>query len=591
MARPGTAEAKLNAIVSLIATEMVAEVCSCYIMRLDDLLELFATEGLRPEAVHKTRLRVGEGLIGVIAATARPLALSDAQAHPDFAYRPETGEEIYHSLLGVPLLRGGRVLGVLAVQNRTRRNYSEDDTETLQTIAMVVTELVASGELVSPAELGSSNWTGFAALRLDGVKFNGGLAKGVAVLHAPRIVIRAIVADDPVVELRRLRTAIAGMRIAIDEMLKESDVAAAGEHRDVLEAYRMFASDRGWVQRMTEAVQSGLTAEAAVQRVQDENRGRMAKATDHYLRDRLADLEDLGNRLQQHLAGRPPTAAMAELPEECILFAREMGPAELLDYDRQRLKGLVLEEGSPTSHVAIVARALDIPVVGRVADALAKVEAGDLVVIDGDEAQIVLRPGEDVQRSVGARLEAAAGERRHYEAIRDLPAETRDGARISLNINAGLILDLPHLDDTGADGIGLFRTELLFMLSGKLPKVAEQAATYRRVLEEAGTRPVTFRTLDIGGDKILPYMTGAREENPAMGWRAIRIALDRPALLRQQLRAMIQAASARRLRVMFPMVADAAEYQQARAIFDLELKRASHHDHPPPARIEIGVML
>jgi len=591
MAGTGSAQSKLDAIVRMIAADMVAEVCSCYVMRPGEVLELFATEGLRPEAVHNTRLRVGEGLVGVIAATALPLSLSDAQAHPDFAYRPETGEEIYHSLLGVPLLRNGRVVGVLVVQNRTRRNYNEDDAETMQTVAMIVAELAASSELIPPGALGEANWPMLTALRLDGVRLNGGLAKGVAVLHAPRIVIKQIVAEDPAAELRRLRAAIAAMRREIDDMLAADDVSGGGEHRDVLEAYRMFAADGGWTRRMTEAVLSGLTAEAAVQKVQDDNRARMAQAIDPYLRDRLADLEDLGNRLQQHLAGKKLTAAAADLPDEFVLFAREMGPAELLDYDRKRLKGLVLEEGSPTSHVAIIARALDIPVIGRVENALVKVDAGDIVIVDGDEAQLVMRPGEDVLNAANARLEARAGQRLRYAAIRGLPAETRDGARISLNINAGLLLDLPHLDETGADGIGLFRTELLFMLREKLPNATHQAQTYRRVLEQAGGRPVTFRTLDIGGDKVLPYMTAAQDENPAMGWRAIRISLDRPALLRQQLRAMIHAASGQHLRVMFPMVADAAEFDQARAIFDLELARARTHGHEQPAKIELGVML
>ncbi|HXE16728.1 MAG TPA: phosphoenolpyruvate--protein phosphotransferase [Stellaceae bacterium] len=591
MAGTGSAQSKLDAIVRMIAADMVAEVCSCYVMRPGEVLELFATEGLRPEAVHNTRLRVGEGLVGVIAATALPLSLSDAQSHPDFAYRPETGEEIYHSLLGVPLLRNGRVVGVLVVQNRTRRNYNEDDAETMQTVAMIVAELAASSELIPPGALGEANWPMLTALRLDGVRLNGGLAKGVAVLHAPRIVIKQIVAEDPAAELRRLRAAIAAMRREIDDMLAADDVSGGGEHRDVLEAYRMFAADGGWTRRMTEAVLSGLTAEAAVQKVQDDNRARMAQAIDPYLRDRLADLEDLGNRLQQHLAGKKLTAAAADLPDEFVLFAREMGPAELLDYDRKRLKGLVLEEGSPTSHVAIIARALDIPVIGRVENALVKVDAGDIVIVDGDEAQLVMRPGEDVLNAANARLEARAGQRLRYAAIRGLPAETRDGARISLNINAGLLLDLPHLDETGADGIGLFRTELLFMLREKLPNATHQAQTYRRVLEQAGGRPVTFRTLDIGGDKVLPYMTAAQDENPAMGWRAIRISLDRPALLRQQLRAMIQAASGQHLRVMFPMVADAAEFDQARAIFDLELARARTHGHEQPAKIELGVML
>ncbi|HEX6840466.1 MAG TPA: phosphoenolpyruvate--protein phosphotransferase [Stellaceae bacterium] len=589
MAGSGTAQERLNTIVRIIAADMVAEVCSCYVMRAGEVLELFATEGLRPEAVHRTRLRVGEGLVGVIAATARPLALADAQSHPDFAYRPETGEEIYHSLMGVPILRGGRVLGVLVVQNRTQRHYSDDESEALQTIAMVVAELAASGDLVSPTEQQPSEGIGLLPMRLEGVRLNTGLAIGAAVLHEPRVLIRQLVAEDPKAELARLRGAVDAMQSAIDELLAASDIASSGEHRDILETYRMFAADRGWLQRMTDAVHSGLTAEAAVQKVQDETRARMSVVSDPYLRERLADLEDLGNRLQQHLTGHHVAAAV-ELPAEFILIARSMGPAELLDYDRRRLKALVLEEGSPTAHVAVVARALDIPVVGRVKDVLAKVEAGDLVIVDGDEAVVLLRPGEDIQQAVSARIDARLGQRLGYAALRDLPAETLGGERIALQLNAGLLLDLPYLDETGADGIGLFRTELLFMLRDHFPTVGQQASVYRRVLEQAGDRPVTFRTLDIGGDKLLPYMSEIKDENPAMGWRAIRIALDRPALLRQQLRALIRSARDRRLRVMFPMIADIAEFDAARAVLDLELERAAARGHHAPAKIEVGVM-
>jgi phosphotransferase system enzyme I (PtsP) len=591
MAGSGAAQQRLNEIVGIIAADMVAEVCSCYIMRAGEVLELFATEGLRPEAVHRTRLRVGEGLVGAIAATARPLALADAQAHPDFAYRPETGEEIYHSLMGVPILRNGRVLGVLVVQNKTLRNYTEDEIEALQTIAMVVAELAAGGEMVSAIELQPTTGIGLLPMRIEGVRLNAGLASGGAVLHEPRVLIRQIVAEDPQAELERLKRAVAAMQSAIDDMLASSDLAEAGEHRDILETYRMFASDRGWLQRITDAVRSGLTAEAAVQKVQDDTRARMNQVTDPYIRERLSDLEDLTNRLQQHLAGRHITSAGADLPGEFILIARNMGPAELLDYDRKRLKGLVLEEGSPTAHVAVVARALDIPAVGRAKDVLARVETGDLVVVDGEDGLVLLRPSEDLQQAVDERINARLGRRQQYAALRDLPAETRDGVRVSLQLNAGLLIDLPYLDETGAGGIGLFRTELQFMLRDTFPTVGQQSALYRRVLEQAGDRPVTFRTLDVGGDKLLPYMSDIADENPAMGWRAIRIALDRPAMLRQQLRAMIQAAAGKRLRVMFPMVADVAELEAARVILDLEIKRARRLDWEPPDAVEVGVML
>jgi phosphotransferase system, enzyme I, PtsP len=591
MAGQGTPQERLNTIVRIIAADMVAEVCSCYIMRAGEVLELFATEGLRPEAVHRTRLRVGEGLVGAIAASATPLALADAQSHPDFAYRPETGEEIYHSLMGVPILRSGKVLGVLVVQNRTLRHYTEDETEALQTIAMVLAELAASGELVNPLERRQETGVGQLPLRLEGVRLNGGLAIGQAVLHEPRIVIRQVVAEDSNVELERLRRAVETMQSAIDELLAASDVAPGGEHRDILETYRMFAADRGWLQRIAEAVKSGLTAEAAVQKVQSDMRVRMNQMTDPYLRERLADLEDLTNRLQQHLSGQPLTASAADLPEEFILVARTMGPAELLDYDRRRLKGVVLEEGSPNAHVAIVARAFDIPVVGRVKNVLNRIEASDLVVINGDEAAVMVRPSEDVQQAVNNRIAVRRGQREQYAALRDLPAETIDGVRVELLLNGGLFVDLPYLDETGAGGIGLFRTELQFMLRDKFPTVAQQTSLYRRVIEQARERPVTFRTLDIGGDKLLPYMDDIADENPAMGWRAIRIALDRPALLRQQLRALIRAAAGKSLRVMFPMIADISELDAARAIFDLELERQRQGKGEVPAKIEIGMML
>ena len=591
MAGSGTAQERLEHIVRVVAAEMVAEVCSAYIMRAGEVLELFATEGLRPEAVHRTRLRVGEGLVGVIAATARHLALADAQAHPNFAYRPETGEEIFHSLMGVPILRSGRVSGVLVVQNRTLRHYTDDEIEVLQTIAMIVAELVAGGELVNPLEIAQSQGGGLLPLRLVGVRLNAGLAIGPAVLHLPRAVIRQVVAEDVSAELMRLRWAVAAMREAIDELVATSREFGDGEHHDVIETYRMFAADRGWVARIADAIRSGLTAEAAVQKVSDDTRTRMMQVSDPYLRERLFDLDDLANRLQQHLSGRPPSAAWAELPPEFILVASAMGPAELLDYARRRITGLVLEEGSPTAHVAIVAKAFDIPVVGRVNEATSRIEAGDIVVVDGDHAQVLIRPSADIQQSVATAVEARTRRRAFYETLRSAPPITRDGIEIKLLLNAGLLLDLTQLSATGAEGVGLFRTEFPLMVRETFPAVEELTEFYQRVFEQVEQRPVVFRTLDIGGDKVLPYLPHAMEDNPAMGWRAIRIGLDRPAMLRQQLRALIRAAEARTLFVKFPMVAEVAELERARTLVDVELARAAKEGRVLPASIKIGVML
>jgi len=541
--------------------------------------------------VHRTRLRVGEGLVGVIAATARHLALADAQAHPNFAYRPETGEEIFHSLMGVPILRSGRVSGVLVVQNRTLRHYTDDEIEVLQTIAMIVAELVAGGELVNPLEIAQSQGGGLLPLRLVGVRLNAGLAIGPAVLHLPRAVIRQVVAEDVSAELMRLRWAVAAMREAIDELVATSREFGDGEHHDVIETYRMFAADRGWVARIADAIRSGLTAEAAVQKVSDDTRTRMMQVSDPYLRERLFDLDDLANRLQQHLSGRPPSAAWAELPPEFILVASAMGPAELLDYARRRITGLVLEEGSPTAHVAIVAKAFDIPVVGRVNEATSRIEAGDIVVVDGDHAQVLIRPSADIQQSVATAVEARTRRRAFYETLRSAPPITRDGIEIKLLLNAGLLLDLTQLSATGAEGVGLFRTEFPLMVRDTFPAVEELTEFYQRVFEQVEQRPVVFRTLDIGGDKVLPYLPHAMEDNPAMGWRAIRIGLDRPAMLRQQLRALIRAAEARTLFVKFPMVAEVAELERARTLVDVELARAAKEGRVLPASIKIGVML
>jgi len=591
MAGEGNAQERLDRIVRLIAADMEAEVCSAYIMRAGDILELCATEGLFPESVHRTRLRVGEGLVGAIAATARPLALSDAQAHPAFAYRPETGEEVYHSLMGVPILRSGRVSGVLVVQNRSQRHYTDEEIEALQTVAMVLAELVATGSLVDVEEQHPTQGIATLPHRLDGVRLNPGLAIGIAVLHQPAIVIRQLVAEDPEAEAIRLGIAIQEMQRSIDRMLSSSDLAHGGEHRDILETYRMFAEDRGWLGRIREAVESGLTAEAAVQKVRDDTRARMKQISDPYIRERLTDLEDLANRLQHHLSGGATTAATETQAEDVVLVARSMGPAELMDYDRKRLRALVLEEGSPTAHVAVVARALDIPVVGRVKGAIGQIDAGDQVVVDGDNAQVLVRPSEDVQAAVENRLAERRSRKAAYQALRELPAVTLDGVAIHLFMNAGLLIDLPELEATRADGIGLYRTELPFMARQDFPNVADQAELYARVLEQAAGKPVVFRTLDVGGDKVLPYMPETVEENPAMGWRALRISLDRPGMLRQQLRALLLAADGRPLSIMFPMVAEVAEFAAARRILEMELQRLAQRGKPLPQTLKVGAML
>jgi phosphotransferase system enzyme I (PtsP) len=590
MAEPVSAQERLDKIVVLIAANMVAEVCSVYVLRIDSTLELYATEGLNRDAVHNTVMRSDEGLVGLVANEASAINLSDAQQHPAFSYRPETGEEIYHSFLGVPILRAGNTLGVLVVQNRARRTYSEEEVEALQTTAMVLAEMITSGELSSMAKPGAEPAVR-RSLCLQGAVLNDGIALGHVVLHEPRVVVTNFIADDITKERGRLDAAITALRADLDAMLEHGEVAEGGAHREVLEAYRMFAHDRGWVHKLEEAVLTGLTAEAAVERVQSDTRARMLRQIDPYLRERLHDLDDLANRLMRQLLGRDHAPAREHLPENAIIVARAMGPAALLDYDRKRLRALVLEEGGPTSHVAIVARALNIPAVGEVSNAVGLVDSGDAIIVDATSGEVQIRPSRDLETSYAERVRVRARRQLQYQALRDKPCVTRDGVEVSLLINAGLLVDLPHVQETGAAGVGLFRTELQFMVAGQFPRTAEQLSLYRSVLDAAAGGPVTFRTLDVGGDKVLPYMRVAEEENPALGWRAIRLGLDRPALLRSQVRALLRAASGRSLRLMFPMIAMVHEFDQAKALVERELTYLRRHNHRLPDRVEVGTML
>lgn len=581
---------RLDRVVAQIATSMMSEVCSFYVLRADGVLELYATQGLKKDAVHLAQLKMGQGLVGTIAATADPLNLSDAQAHPAFRFLPETGEEIYQSFLGVPILRAGRSLGVLVVQNTKERTFSEDDVEVMETTSMVLAEMIATGELKKVTRPGLElNMT--RPISIDGDGYGGGVGLGYVVLHEPRVVVTNLLAEDIDLELERLEEAVGLLRVSIDDMLINRDIPAEGEHREVLEAYRMFANDRGWSRKMQEAVRNGLTAEGAVEKVQSDTRARMINLSDPYLRERLSDFDDLANRLLRQLTGFTPSAIAAGLPDAAIIVARNMGAAELLDYPRENIRGLVLEEGAVTSHVVIVAKAIGVPVVSQATGIASLAENGDPIVIDGDDNVVHLRPAADLQDAYANKVRFQAKRQEEFSALRDVEPISKDGVVCNLLMNAGLVVDLPQLRASGASGIGLFRTELQFMISSKMPKVGEQETFYRQVLSQAGSLPVTFRVVDIGGDKVVPYLRSAEEENPALGWRAIRFSLDRPGILKTQIRALLRASSGAELRIMIPMVTEISELEQTRKLINKEVEFLSGHGHKMPSKITFGAML
>ncbi|ORE92877.1 fused phosphoenolpyruvate-protein phosphotransferase PtsP/GAF domain-containing protein [Stappia sp. 22II-S9-Z10] len=589
MAAPMDAQERLDRIVRIIADNMVAEVSSLYVLRADAVLELYATHGLNAAAVHRAGLRIGEGLVGRVAKTAQPLNITNPRAHPSFAYLPETGEDDYNTFLGVPVLRAGRMIGVLTVQNRAPKRYDNEEVEALQTVAMVIAEIAGTGDLEKiPQPTAALDIK--RQLHVSGACLCEGVGLGRAVLHEPRVVVTRLLTDDVEHELNRLETALDKIRGNLVAHLSRDEVQAESAPRDVLEAFLMIAQDRGWARKMADVVRSGLTAEAAVERVQSDNRARLMRSTDRMVRERLHDLDDIANRLLRELLGRS-SMSLAQVTGDAIIVARTMGAAELLDYDRTRIRGLVMEEGSPASHVTLIARALGIPTIGQAAGVTSMVESGEAIIVDADGGDVHIRPSADVENVFAEKVRFRARRQAQYRRLRHLPAITRDGVEVTLSMNAGMLADMPHLKESGAAGIGLFRTEVLFMMAHALPRQREQEQLYRKVYEEAEGRPVSFRSLDVGGDKVLPYLRTMEEENPAMGWRAIRLGLDRPGLLRTQIRALLRASAGRELKLMFPMITTVAEFNASRALVDRERRFLHQHGYQLPDTLKLGVML
>lgn len=586
LAEDSEGQKRLDRITHLIADSIAAEVCSIYLFRDEETLELCASEGLKAEAVHQTRMRLGEGLVGRVAKTGNIVNTADAPNERGFRFMPETGEEIYSSFLGIPVQRLGESLGVLVVQSKEARSFSEDEVYALEVVAMVLAEMAELGAFVGEGAALSARHQHPVMLR--GGVGQEGTADGNVYLHEPRVVVTNPIADDPHAELVRLNEAVDTLRVSVDQLLAGA-VTGDKEQMQVLEAYRMFAKSKGWMRRMEENIALGLSAEAAVEKEQSAARTRMSQVPDAYLRDRLHDLDDLSNRLLRILTGQGKDTG-AELPENPILVARNIGPGELLEYGRS-LRGIVLEEGSVGSHATIVARALAIPLVLHADRITTEALNGDHILVDGEQGIVHLRPEDSVKTAFLDKIAMQTSAAAKYSSIRDKPAKTLDGTEITLTMNAGLMADLPSLMSSGAEGVGLFRTELQFLIRNQMPRRGELVDLYKRVLIAADGQRVTFRTLDIGSDKVLPYMKPQDEPNPAMGWRAIRLGLDKPGVMRMQLQAFIRASEGRPLTVMFPFVAQFDEYRTARAVLERELENEARLGHVLPERVEIGAML
>ncbi len=587
LAEDGDGQQRLDHITQLVAAGVGVEVCSIYLRRDRQTLELCATEGLKKESVHVTRMRYGEGLVGRVAKEANPVNADDATKEKGFRYMPETGEEMYSSFLGVPIQRLGEVLGVLVIQSKAKRTYSEDDVYALEVVAMVIAEMKELGAFVGDGEA-------MTAPHQRPIMFNGGsaqegAARGNVILHDPQIVITNPVADDPEGEKRRLNEAMDSLRISVNDMLSATKKDSDNDQLEVMEAYRMFANSKGWLTRMEGSIESGLAAEVAVEKEQSATRARMARVPDPYLRERLHDLDDLSNRLLRLLTGQGRSEDET-LPENAVLVARNIGPGELLEYGKD-LQGIVLEQGSVGSHAAIIARAWAIPMVIHADNITREALNGDPILVDGDQGVAHLRPDDNVASAFNDKMAMASQAQERFAAIRERPAITNDGIKIELAMNAGLLADLPSINSSGAEGVGLFRTELQFLLRNEMPKRRDLYRQYKRVMDSARGKPVTFRTLDIGSDKVVPFLKPEDEPNPALGWRAIRISLDKPGIMRMQLEAILRAANGRQVNIMFPFVTQFDEFKQAKAMLDKTIQNELRLGHTVSKNIKVGAML
>ncbi len=586
-----TVQSKLDHIVTNIADRLNVDVCSLYLLRAGDVLELCASEGLDIASLHQVRLMVGQGLVGDIAAFGRPLNIGNAPEHPQFLYIPQTGEERFHSLAGVPVIRRGQVIGVLSTQCETSEPLGDDAFDVLQTIGLIIAELLGEAELLYGAELAYASSQSLETHHITGSALAPGLAIGPVVIHQRSQAAHAVIADNPVAEQARLEGAMTAFRQSMDRLVAQSRHHTDAESRAIIETYRLFAYDQGWLRRMEVAIEAGLTAEAAVRRAQNEVSAHLAKSSSGYLRDRMRDIEDISDRLILHLSGSISPKDRTDLPDQFILVARSISAADLLEYSPGSIKALVLEENPATAHIVIIAKSLNIPVVGYIRQLLRLARVGDLVVVDGSHGDVFLRPSEEIEQTVRQHIEEQHQRRKAVQSVDNEPAVTKDGHAVTLYVNASLFVDVMEMQKVGAGGVGLFRTEIPYMVSRHFPDIEEQYQTYARVLKQADGKPVIFRTFDIGGDKQLPYLALPYEPNPAMGWRATRIGLDRPSLLKRQLRAMLMAAAGSELQVMFPFITEVSEIRRAKEMLETEIIRMRQDNKEVSHSVTIGVML
>ena len=580
---------KLNQAMAMIAENMNVDGASCYFAIDDNYIEMFASYGFSNNLNNNIALKFGEGIIGRIADTKRTFTTDNMWEHPYFLHRDGVEEEQYKGFLGVPLVHWGIAIGVLCLYKTAPYEFKSSEITTFETLSMPFADWAASEEIRDYKSEFIKKKGLTTRDKFKGVSLSRGYGIGDAVIHRRRQAIKNVFAKDKDAELERLMTAYNQMNNDLDTKFNSTKLGF-GEHADILDAYRMFAKDKGWLKKMTSYIEDGLTVEAAVERAYEDMWNRLSGTQDTYLRERLNDLRDIADRLLSYLYGDKLESKSGEL-KDIVVVAQTMGPADLMDYDYHKIRALILEDGTPTMHVAIVAKALGIPVVAKIKGIYNEVRSGETLAVDGESAVVYVAPKGKILENIKQKIAQRQQEQQQMARLKKRANKTLDNKKVNLLINVGLDFDLDYIDATNCDGVGLYRTEIPFMSSDKMPDVNDQLSFYSNLMARAGNKKVVFRSLDVGSDKLLPYWSFSGEENPAIGWRSIRITLDRRAILRQQLRAFIRATKDKELWIMFPMVANLSEFNEAKETLRIELEREKSRGGILPTTVKTGMMI
>ncbi len=565
---------KLEEITKLLKTFFKADAAAFYTSIDENYLAFFS--GDRFESPDEQgAIRLGEGFIGRVGSSARILTLNDGTKKP------------FAAQIAAPLIQWEKVVGAVWLGFYRQKEFDEQMIEKLKTLAMFLTTVFASEEIAAYKRKFAKSQGLVLKDRIKGYIVNKGYGVGSAVVHKRARSLSEIFSKDIKNELTALHKAKEAMLEEIDEKIKHQTFANA-EHIEILETYKLLAQDKGWYKKITDGIQTGLTAAAAIEKVYDDMREKLSYSDDVYLKERLNDLRDISDRLRNHLNGG--TKEMGQ-KKDIVIVAESMGPADLTDYDYQNIRALILEDATSTMHVSIVAKALNIPLISKIKGLYRNVKEGEILAVDGENGFVYVNPTEQMKSDFAKKQKKMSDWRKELKQIAQKPTTTADRHKINLYINVGLDVDLEYLTLSNCDGVGLYRTEIYFMTSEKMPSVAEQIASYKKLLEKAKTKPVVFRSLDVGSDKLLPYWGEFKEQNPAIGWRSIRITLDRRALLRQQMRAFLRAAAGRELYVMFPMISTFEEFMDAKKTLMLEYEKQKQAGLLLPLKIKVGLMI